>query len=173
MEAIFGSTGLVLPGGITILILWPFIKWPHSLCTGGFFPWGGACSHWPAASRGWPVVSFCLVASSWPWATPCMSREVPDHNSHHVAATGTARGVSLIFLFTAGLSGVVSSTISASSCLRGCTSPEISKFGADITLAKNILQLESTLLTPGFHPWGILSVLKYKTCIDCSLVVMM
>ena len=130
MKAIFGSTSRVLPGGITILILWS-------------------------------------------WATSCMSMEVPDLNSRRVAAADKDGGVGLVFLFTAGLSGVVSSTISALSRLRERTSPKISKLGADIKLAKNTLQVENTLLTSRFHPWGVLSVLKYTTSIDCTLVVMM
>ena len=99
--------------------------------------------------------------------------EVPDLNSHRVAAADKDGGVGLVFLFNSGLSGVVPSTISALARLRERTSPKISKLGADITLAKNTLQLESTLLTSRFHPWGVLSVLKYTTSIDCTLVVMM
>ena len=116
MEAIFGSTGRVLPGGITILILWTL-------------------------------------------ETPCTSMEVLDLNSHRVVAADKDGGVGLVFLFNAELLGVVSSTISALSHLREHTSPKISKLGADITLAKNRLQVESTLPTSRFHPLGVLSVL--------------
>ena len=40
------------------------------------------------------------------------------------------------------------------------------------TLAKNLLQLQSKLLTSGFLPYSVFHIIKYRSGIDYSVVLM-
>ena len=133
VEAIFGCSGLVFPGGITSVIF-PFsFRWDADLVTRGD------------------------------------------------TAAGSAGGSELIFFFNAGVSGVAPLHITALTSLRVGTAATfdcVSTMNKDLkvsykhTLAKNLLQLQSKLLSSGFLPYSVFHVIKYRTGIDCSVVLM-
>ena len=96
-------------------------------------------------------------------------------------AAGSAGGGELIFFFNAGVSGGAPSHISALTRLRVGTATTfdcVSTMNKELrvsykhTLAKNLLQLQSKLLSSGFLPYSVFHVIKYRTGIDCSVVLM-